>query len=88
MRRKTTILLNGKRWRIVMRKLGRERAHAQCWPDGLIEIDIRLAQKRKLAALFHELFHAAFPDMADGKCESLAKSYAAAVWLLGFRELR
>lgn len=51
--------------KIVERKLGREKADGQRWPDGTIEIDPRLSPRDYLGTLVHEALHRAYPEMDE-----------------------
>jgi len=82
------IKLDGRRWRLRKRKLGRDRVVGQCWSDGVIEVDCRLSQKRKLRTLLHELFHALDGDLSETCCEQRSKAFADAIWAEGYREMR
>lgn len=70
------------------RKLGRERAAGQAFPeDGLIEIDPRLEPRQWLSTLVHEAVHIAFPDADERSVARAERIVTRILWLAGIRRI-
>lgn len=77
------------RLKIVERKLGRERAHGQCWKgENLIEIDPRQTARGYLNTLIHETLHCIFPAMSESTVNRAASKICRVVWERDFRRLK
>lgn len=65
--------INGKRHRIVWRKLGREKADGLAWPDICqIEVDERLGPYDAFDTMLHEYLHRSLPDIEEDKILTMA----------------
>lgn len=73
--------------KVVYRKLGKEKAYGICHSDGLIEIDERLAGKKFIETLTHELFHALFPSLSEEEVIEKSIIYTNTVWNEGLRRI-
>lgn len=70
------------------RKLGRERAAGQAFPeDGLIEIDPRLKPRQWLSTLVHEAVHMAFPDAEERSVARAERVITRILWRAGIRRI-
>ena|SRR5438552_15413866 len=70
------------------RKLGRERASGQAYPDdGLIEIDPRLTPRQWLSTLIHEAVHMAFPEAPEPSVAKAERVITAILWRAGIRRI-
>lgn len=70
------------------RKLGRERAAGQAFPeDGLIEIDPRLEPRQWLSTLVHEAVHIAFPDADERSVVRAERIVTRILWRAGIRRI-
>lgn len=70
------------------RKLGRERAVGQAFPeDGLIEIDPRLEPRQWLSTLVHEAVHIAFPDADERSVARAERIVTRILWRAGIRRI-
>lgn len=70
------------------RKLGRERAAGQAFPeDGLIEIDPRLKPRQWLSTLVHEAVHIAFPDADERSVARAERIITRILWRAGIRRI-
>ncbi len=70
------------------RKLGRERAAGQAFPeDGLIEIDPRLKPRQWLSTLVHEAVHIAFPDADERSVARAECTITRILWRAGIRRI-
>lgn len=70
------------------RKLGRERAAGQAFPeDGLIEIDPRLKPRQWLSTLVHEAVHMAFPDADERSVARAERVIIRILWRAGIRRI-
>ncbi len=73
-------------FRIVERKLGRERALGQSiHGERLIEIDPRQHGKSYLDTLVHEALHLVFPDLAEREVGRAARRLTEVLWTSGYR---
>lgn len=75
--------------KIAERKLGRERAWGQYWPDGggRIEIDPRLRSRGRLRVLIHEALHHVFKSAGETQVTNAAGIVALILWRDGFRRI-
>ena len=71
--------------RIVNRKLGQHKAIGLAWSDGVIEIDSRLTDRRRLTILIHEALHLAMPKATEATVERVGAFLGKIVWADGFR---
>lgn len=70
------------------RKLGRERAAGQAFPEeGLIEIDPRLKPRPWLSTLIHEAVHVAFPDADERSVIRAERVITRIIWRAGIRRI-
>ena len=69
------------------RKLGRERAQGQCWPDGRIEIDPRLTARKRLEIVLHEALHFRHADWTESRVVAESRKLAAVLWRDGWRRV-
>lgn len=70
------------------RKLGRERAAGQAFPeDGLIEIDPRLKPRQWLSTLVHEAVHVAFPNAEERSVAKAERIITGILWRAGLRRI-
>lgn len=70
------------------RKLGRERAAGQAFPeDGLIEIDPRLKPRQWLSTLVHEAVHMAFPEAEERSVARAERVITRILWRAGIRRI-
>lgn len=70
------------------RKLGRERAAGQAFPeDGLIEIDPRLDARQWLSTLIHEAVHMAFPEAEEKAVARAERVITRILWRAGIRRI-
>jgi hypothetical protein len=70
------------------RKLGRERASGQAYPDdGLIEIDPRLMPRQWLSTLIHEAVHMAFPEAPEPSVAKAERVITQILWRAGIRRI-
>jgi hypothetical protein len=70
------------------RKLGRERAAGQAFPeDGLIEIDPRLEPRQWLSTLVHEALHIAFPEADERSVARAERIITRILWRAGTRRI-
>lgn len=70
------------------RKLGRERAAGQAFPeDGLIEIDPRLRPRQWLSTLVHEAVHIAFPEAEERSVARAERVITRILWRAGIRRI-
>lgn len=75
-----------KKIKIVIRKLGRERALGQAFEsDNLIEIDPRQSEKEFLSTVIHETLHILFPNLSEKMIIKNEKSMCDVIWKLGYR---
>jgi hypothetical protein len=72
-------------YKIIRRKLGRERAHGQA--DEYVEIDPRLKGAKELEIIIHECAHIEFPDQDEDKIERLGIRLAKTLWREGYRKV-
>lgn len=80
MKRIRSTTINGKRHRIIWRKLGREGADGLAWTDiCLIEIDERLTPLDAFDTLVHEYLHRALPDIEEDKIYTMANEITAMI---------
>jgi hypothetical protein len=81
---------NKKVAKVVVRKLGKEKAWGQCWHDDknpLIEIDPRLGAKRALEVLCHEQLHLSLPDLSEKQIDRLGKEVSEILWRQNYRKV-
>ncbi len=70
------------------RKLGRERAAGQAFPDdGLIEIDPRLEPRQWLSTLIHEAVHMAFPEATENRVVKAERIITRILWRANLRRI-
>lgn len=70
------------------RKLGRERAAGQAFPEeGLIEIDPRLKPRQWLSTLVHEAIHIAYPDADERSVARAERIITRILWRAGIRRI-
>lgn len=70
------------------RKLGRERAAGQAFPeDGLIEIDPRLKPRQWFSTLVHEAVHMAFPEAEERSVARAERVITRILWRAGIRRI-
>lgn len=70
------------------RKLGRERAVGQAFPDeGLIEIDPRLEPRQWLSTLVHEAIHIAYPNAEERSVARAERIITRILWRAGIRRI-
>jgi hypothetical protein len=70
------------------RKLGRERAHGQCFKeDGLIEIDPTLGARVYLETLIHEIYHVEFPELSETQVLRKSKRMTRVLWNRQYRRV-
>ncbi|MFZ5676303.1 MAG: hypothetical protein ACOZAM_25365 [Pseudomonadota bacterium] len=70
------------------RKLGRERAAGQAFPEeGVIEIDPRLAPRQWLSTLVHEAIHIAYPDADERSVTHAEHIITRILWRAGIRRI-
>jgi hypothetical protein len=70
------------------RKLGRERAAGQAFPDdGLIEIDPRLTPRQWVSTLVHEAVHMAFPQAPEQSVVRAERIITGILWRAGIRRI-
>jgi hypothetical protein len=74
-------------WKVVERKLGREKAWGLCY-DGIIEIDPRQNSKEYLDTAIHEMLHLVMPEMKEEDVARSARKMASVLWRLGYRRVR
>jgi hypothetical protein len=72
--------------KIIERKLGREKAAGQCYPDkNLIEIDPRQSPKEYLDTITHESLHLSFPLLTEKEINRVSRLISGILWKSGFR---
>lgn len=72
--------------KIIIRKLGRERALGQAWSNkNLIEVDPRQTEKQFLSTVIHECLHILFPDLTEKQVMQNEKQIRDVIWQLGYR---
>ena len=76
------------KWKVIERKLGRERAFGQAHSDGLIELDPRQSSKEYLDTAIHEGLHLLAPDWTERQVAVGARKLSSLLWALGFRRVR
>ena len=75
--------------RIVEKRLGRERAMGQAWPDiGLVEVDPRQRERERLDTVIHELLHVLKPHWSEDHVTRAADWLARHLWKEGYRRVR
>lgn len=57
-----------------------DNAFGLCWPDGLIEIEVRQNDKAFFSTLIHELIHHFFPDISEKNVLKIEKIMARKLW--------
>jgi hypothetical protein len=77
------------KWRVIERKLGRERAVGQVTQgEGIIEVDPRQNPKEYMDTLIHEALHLLEPDWSEKKVCAYARKISRLLWSLGYRRLQ
>lgn len=74
--------------KIIIRKLGKERAAGQAFQDkNLIEIDPRQSNKEFLSTAIHETLHLLYPDLEEKEVIHAEKILADVIWRLNYRRI-
>jgi hypothetical protein len=74
--------------KVVVRKLGKEKALGQAFADeNLIEIDPRQKPKSLFDTEIHEFFHIRFPDWSETKVKKEARIFRDYLWKLKYRKI-
>ena len=79
------------KFKVVNRKLGREKAWGQCWHgENLIEIDPRQPENEYFSTIIHECLHLCFDDKNLTEEEILAaeKLIFNTLWSHGYRKTK
>ena len=77
-----------KKIKVVLKKLGRERALGQAWMhENLVELEPRQKPKKFLAVLIHEILHCLEPDWSESKVDRHSMKIADIVWKQGYRKI-
>lgn len=72
MKRIKSVVIGGKRHRVVWRDLSREDAIGLAYPDEpLIEVDTKLDEPLTCEVLIHEYLHKALPDHEERKIDEM-----------------
>lgn len=79
----------GKRYKIVRRKLKKERCDGLCddptEPGKMITLDSRLTGQRALEVALHESLHASAWDLSEEAVDAISTDCAAFLWRLGYK---
>jgi len=73
--------------KVQRRKLGKEKAYAMYYSEGLIEIDPRFKGKKELILLLHELEHHLHPDWTEDEVIAESETIASFLWREHFRKI-
>lgn len=77
-----------KKIKVVIKRLGKEKALGQAWiDDGIVEIDPRLSPKRFLTILVHEVLHCLEPKWSESKVDKHSIKIAKIIWEQGYRKI-
>jgi len=77
-----------KRIKIIDKKLGREGADGQHWPNtNVIEVDPRLGSRRRMGAITHETLHYLFPHFSEEQILEAEGVLVNTLWKDGFRRI-
>jgi hypothetical protein len=73
--------------KVVKRKLGQHKAHAQYYSEGIIEIDVKFKGKKELFLYVHEYLHHLNPEWTEDEVIAYSESIGDFLWKNKYRKI-